>query len=124
MQLFPPKRDFAFIGATLLALAPFPIYCLPSDAAIFFQKGHNSNSALYGALGAVASLITIIAVLAVVPRLLRVRRFRKKILRLRRKSDPKSIQRLSVVQIDIRKAYAMKRITKDDFDALKELAEI
>jgi hypothetical protein len=75
-------------------------------------------------LGALASLISLIAAFAVIPRWLRVRRFRKKIIRLRRRSDSSSAQRLSTVQTEVRKAFAMKRITKDDFDALKELAEI
>jgi len=120
MQLFPHKRDFALIPAALFALVACPIYGLPSDTAMAFVKGPS----LSGALGALASLITIIAVFAVIPHRLRVRRFRKKIIRFRRKPDPSSMQRLSVVLVEVRKAYAMNRITKDDLDALKELAEI
>jgi hypothetical protein len=148
MQLFSQKRDFAVMAATLLAIAPFPIDALTGDAqlkvldrcmvldrgmlgvqreigsylALFFLRGQSAS--LFGVLGALASLISLIAALAVLPRLYRVRRFRKKIIRFRRKADPASAQRLSKVQTEVRKAYAMKRITKDDFEALKELAEI
>jgi hypothetical protein len=89
---------------------------------------------LFALLGAVAALIAILgpilSFVARTPHRRRVRRFRRRILREKQllskgKSDPSIIkQRLSDLQKEISKAFAMGKITKEEYDALNELAKI
>ncbi len=90
--------------------------------------GHHTS--LFAVLGALAALIAVLAALRAIWRWLRVRRFRKKVLRLKRRMAkrgpdlPRIMQRLSVLETEMARAFATGKIAKDDYDALTELAKI
>lgn len=105
-------------------------YGLHARSAAFFVVRGSSGAGVGALLGILVSLISLFAALVVVRRWFRVRRFRKRMIRLKRlgsrgKLDPSIVkQRLSDLLKQIGQAYAKGKISKDDNDALNELARI
>jgi uncharacterized protein len=99
-------------------------YELHPGAVKFYKSRQAPGLNIIGLLSACAASLSIFAALQLLRRYLRAQFFRSQLLRTNPNESPKEKESWEAILAGVRNAYAWRRISKDDFDAIKELASI